>query len=108
MESLIYFKYITNEPVARHSCAGGNLKFRVAAVIFVCTGTTDKPGPSEKYFSDGPARTNRSCRSPAVQPALPCSAQPCKPRYIRPLPRPARMPAVKLVSRKRFHSKKAV
>ena len=81
MESLIYFKYITNEPVARHSCAGGNPKFRVAAVIFVCTGTTDKPGPSEKYFSDGPARTNRSYRSPAVQPALPCSAQPCKPRY---------------------------
>ena len=54
MESLIYFKYITNEPVARHSCAGGNLKFRVAAVIFVCTGTTDKPGPPEKYFQTAP------------------------------------------------------
>ena len=25
-----------------------------------------RAGPSEKYFSDGPARTNRSCRSPAV------------------------------------------
>jgi len=95
MESLIYFKYITNEPVARHSCAGGNLKFRVAAVIFVCTGTTDKPGPN-KPFMLLPCRT------------LPYSAQPCKPRYIRPLPRPSRMPAVKPVSRKRFHSKKAV